>query len=182
MLSETSLKLHKNGLTTYIMFIRSHANMEYLMWTYNSLAKFGLYGQAKPKFSIKTGKHNKILRVYSQKSFSFSWLNSIYNYFYIDNVKIIPKNNIYLTPLALVIWFLEDGLIVSGKEINLKISSNFKSNDVVNLCEVLKEKYNLCTVYTLGTKNHNILIKKTSVDLFFNIIKPYLVYFPVKKK
>ncbi len=179
-LGETNLEKRESGLVTIIRFFRAHSNVEYLIWYFNILVMYGLYKPDKPKLYKCISKHNKILFTYRINSYSFSSFNWIYDAFYKDNEKFISKNNCFITPLALAVWFMDSGFII-GKEIHITIISKFNNKDIINLCEILKEKYNLDTYFKLSNKNHTIIIKQNSVNRFINIIKPYINKFISKK-
>lgn len=113
----------------------------------------------KPKLKTKIKKGNKVFYQYRVSSFTFTSLNWLHTMFYVDNKKIIPRNlGMYLTPLALATWFIDDGSKL-GK--GAKISTNCFSLDDLNfLCLLLKDKYNLdVSLHSAGVKG-NTLHKK----------------------
>ena len=91
-------------------------------------------------------------------------------------IKIIPLNiEEYLTPLALAIWFIDDGSLFNK---GAKLAINYFTFEEVNfLCKVLKRKYNIiATPNKYGKdKGHIIYIHNNSLKLFINIIKPYFL-------
>lgn len=89
-------------------------------------------------------------------SYTFSSFNWIHEIFYkkdnLNNkfIKIVPLNiEKYLTPLALAIWFMEDGSKL-GKGVRIA-TNNFTLSEVEFLCSVLFKKFNLiATIHTGG--------------------------------
>jgi LAGLIDADG DNA endonuclease family len=88
--------------------------------------------------------------------------------------KIIPLNiENYLTPLALAIWFMNDGSKFNN---SVKIVTNcFTYEEISYLCIILKNKYNLTVTLNKSKKNIIIYIHENSMFLFSNLIKPYML-------
>jgi hypothetical protein len=179
-LSDTHLEKRKNGIGTRIIFEQSSNNVEYLMWFHNYLASRGYCSNTKPKLQIRIRQKGKVYYQYRINSYTFSSFNWIHGMFYklIDNkyIKIVPLNiGEYLTPLALAIWFMDDG---SSLGRGARIATNCFTLEEVNfLCNVLKIKYNIiATANKCGKdKGHIIFIHVNSMKLFMNIVKPYLL-------
>lgn len=97
---------------------------------------------------------------------------------FIENkcVKVIPSNiEEYLTPLALAVWFMDDGSKCGS---SIKIATNsFREKDILYLCEILKHKYNIISLKINGGKNkeYYLYIYKISLPLFSKIVKPYML-------
>jgi len=179
-LGDTHLEKRKNGIGTRIIFEQSSNNVEYLMWFHNYLASRGYCSNTKPKLQIRIRQKGKVYYQYRINSYTFSSFNWIHGMFYklIDNkyIKIVPLNiGEYLTPLALAIWFMDDG---SSLGRGARIATNCFTLEEVNfLCNVLKIKYNIiATANKCGKdKGHIIYIHVNSMKLFMNIVKPYLL-------
>lgn len=113
---------------------------------------------------------------YRLRSFTFYSLNWMYDAFYPNKTrKVIPDFfNIYLTPLALAVWMMDDGTSLKNK--GFKFSTNsFTLKEVQNLASILKTKYNLdTTIHKSGLNNqYNIYVPKTSFIFLREIVKPY---------
>jgi hypothetical protein len=179
-LGDTHLEKRKNGLGTRIIFEQSSDNVEYLMWFHNYLANKGYCSNTKPKLQIRIRQKGKVFYQYRVNSYTFSSFNWIHEMFYklVDNkyIKIVPLNiGEYLTPLALAIWFMDDG---SSLNRSARIATNCFTLEEVNLlCNVLKSRYNIiATLNKCGKdKGHIIYIHVKSMELFANIVKPYLL-------
>ena len=179
-LGDTHLEKRKNGIGTRIIFEQSSNNVEYLMWFHNYLASRGYCSNTKPKLQIRIRQKGKVYYQYRINSYTFSSFNWIHGMFYklIDNkyIKIVPLNiGEYLTPLALAIWFMDDG---SSLGRGARIATNCFTLEEVNfLCNVLKIQYNIiATANKCGKdKGHIIYIHVNSMKLFMNIVKPYLL-------
>ena len=179
-LGDSHLEKRKNGIGTRVIFEQSNRNVEYLMWFHSYLSSRGYCNSTKPKLQIRIKQKGKVFYQYRVSSYTFSSLNWIHEMFYklVDNkyVKFVPLNiEEYLTPLALAIWFMDDGSSL-GK--GVRIATNCFTLEEVNfLCKVLKSKYNIvATSVKCGKdKGYIIYIHVSSMELFTNIVKPYLL-------
>jgi ubiquinol-cytochrome c reductase cytochrome b subunit len=179
-LGDTHLEKRKNGIGTRVIFEQSNNNIEYLMWFHAYLSSRGYCNSTKPNLQIRIKQKGKIFYKYRVNSFTFSSFNWIYDMFYklVDKkyIKFVPLNiEEYLTPLALAIWFMDDGSRL-GKSVI--ISTNCFTFEEMNfLCKILESKYNIIATPNKCGKNkgHIIYIHVNSIKLFYNIIKPYLL-------
>jgi len=151
------------------------------MWFHNYLATCGYCNENSPKLQ-KRIKKDGIFFHYRINSYTFSSLNWIYDMFYeINNeqnklVKIVPLNiEDYLTPMALAIWFMDDGSKL-GKGAKIA-TNNFSLSEIEFLCKILLKKYNLvATTHKAGkNKGYTIYINKISMPNFSKLIKPHMI-------
>nr|YP_010714076.1 hypothetical protein P2X57_mgp26 [Fuscoporia gilva]WDD39639.1 hypothetical protein [Fuscoporia gilva] len=180
-LGDTQLEKRSNGLGTRILFEQSNKNVEYLMWFHNYLSSRGYCNPNKPKLHTRIKKDNKVFYHYRINSYTFSSFNWLNEMFYSIDVKtdklikVVPLNiEKYLTPLALAIWFMEDGSkLGSGVRI---ATNNFTLEEVQFLCDVLYKKYNLTATAHVGGKNNSyvLYIHTKSVPLFSSLVKVYM--------
>jgi ubiquinol-cytochrome c reductase cytochrome b subunit len=179
-LGDTHLEKRKNGRGTRVKFEQSNRNVEYLMWFHAYLSSRGYCSSTKPKLRIRIKQKGKVFYLYRISSYTFTSFNWIHKMFYklVDNkyIKIVPLNiEEYLTPLALAIWFMDDGSRLGN---SVKIATNCFTFEEVNLlCKVLESKYNIIATPNKSGKNkgHVIHIHVNSMKLFTNLIKPYLL-------
>jgi ubiquinol-cytochrome c reductase cytochrome b subunit len=173
LLGDSYAEKHGNG--TRFCFQQEHSNNAYLLWFHNFISKLGYCNSETPKILTRLGKGGKIRQLSRFKTFTFTSFNWIQEAFYVNSVKTVPlivEN--FLSPLALAVWIMDDGSIVSS---GLKIASNsFYQTEVQMLCDILKRKYNLkATIISAGVPNqYNIYISKYSIKLLTNIVGPYM--------
>lgn len=171
--------LEKRGLRggVRVKFEQCSANVEYLMMFHKFLSSRTYCNSVKPKLKTRISKNNERRFFYTVNSYTFTSLKFLHDLFYINKKKVIKKElSIYLTPLSLAIWFMDDGSKI-GSTVRIA-TNNFETSEVYILCKILKEKYDLnCSVQKAGgTYTNSILyIKKDSVQRFYNLIKPYMV-------
>src|SRR6267154_1853807 len=90
-------------------------------------------------------------------------------------VKIVPPMiEVYLTPLALAVWVMDDGGAVSS---GLKIgTNNFTLLEVKLLCNIINRKYGLnARPHSSGVNNQYVIyIPSTSMGVLAKIIGPHM--------
>lgn len=181
-LGDTHLGKNKRGKGTRIEFAQSNKNVEYLMWFHNYLSVRGYCNARRPELKKNIGKNGEIYYYYKINSYTYTSFNWLHDMFYSFNllqnkwVKVIPLNiGEYLTPLALAIWFMDDG---SRCMPSVRIATDcFTEKEVLFLCEVLKVKYGiLSSKVSTGRKgSYYLYIRKSSLPLFSSIVKPYML-------
>ena len=132
----------RNGSTRFILQ-QEESNVSYLMWFHKYLSTRGYCSPKKPKLETRIGPNGKVRFFSRVRTYSFASFNWIYDAFYSDSTKCLPKDESWtlLTPLALAVWIMDDGTPVGA---GLNIATNaFKEEDVLFLCDVLNNKYNL---------------------------------------
>ena len=180
LLGDGHLEKRNRGIGTRIKFEQSNKNVEYLMWFHSYFSTRGYCNINKPELKKRIRKNGEIYFHYSINTYTFSSFNWIHDMFYMCSegkyVKIIPHNiEQYLTPLALAIWFMDDG---SKLKKGAKIATNcFTYEELSQLCEILKNKFNLTVTIHSGGKNkgYTLYISSQSMPTFSNIVKPKML-------
>lgn len=170
----------RNINTKSIRFIlqQENSNIEYLFWFYKYLALRGYCSPNRPKKYTRISKNNKVRYYYKISTYSFSNLKWLYDSFYKNKMKEIPNNDILeilLTPLAIAVWFMDDGSIASaGAKI---VTNSFKIEDLKRITSVVKKLHNInSNIHACGKKDQYIIyFPKSSMPLLSNLIKKHLV-------
>lgn len=172
----------KRSNSTRLHIHCSAKNVEYIMWLHKYLSTHGYCSLSKPKITQQIGKNGSIYHSIKIRTWSFASFNFIYDSFYLDKVKILPNLEFlkqFCTPLALAIWFMDDGSKHSTGGVLLHTNS-FTLSEVKTLQQFLLEKYGLDSSYTKKpsleqNRGYIIYIPKRHLSLFISIIKPYVV-------
>lgn len=96
-----------------------------------------------------------------------------------SRVKQIPKNlDIFMTPLALAVWIMDDGNLNSG--VNMRIATmGFSYDDHLELQSLLKRVFDIKSkimFFKYKEKTYNqITINKANTQKLSNIIRPYVI-------
>src|SRR3972149_8236891 len=143
----------------------SYKQKEYVDWLYQ---KFIHYVDTEPKMRKSNGK--RIAYRFTTKSIPV--LTKFYDVFFYEKHKIIP-DNLALTPLALAVWFMDDG---SRCDTDIYLNSQqFIQEEQKKLVVLLYTQYQIRASLNKDKKYKRIRIRKESVQKFMNIISPFVI-------
>ena len=169
----------KGGKGTRILIQQEYSNISYLYYLHNIISNLGYCNSNIPKIKLRLGKKGKIKYYLKFNTWTYESFNYIYNEWYIQNnsgnIKIIPKSlELYLTPLALAIWIIDDGCKFNK---GLKLATNcFKYNEVLYLIILLDKKYNIkASIKKSNNLQFIIYIWVESIPLLAKIVSPYII-------
>ena len=137
---------------------------EYVDYKYTSLKRLC---KSAPK-ERNTNEGRVAYRFFTKQS---KELTELYNQFYKNNKKIIPKDLI-LYPVTLAIWYMDDGSRCRDHDIYLN-TQQFSINDQKILLSKLRN-INIDARLNKDKKYYRIRILKTSIKTFMEIISPYV--------
>lgn len=113
---------------------------------------------------------------YKLRTYCRDEIAEYYNLFYYEKIKQIPKDIAeYLTPLAVAIWYMDDGGI-RGKHTGRIATCCFTKEEVELLSSSLNAKYSLTTRVASEGKYYTIYLpaKNECFDKFCEIIREYV--------
>ena len=112
------------------------------------------------------------------KTKSLPLFTEFHNLFYLNGVKLIPKNiGDLLTPLGLAHWICQDGSYHKVSKGVVLCTDSFTKEDVQLLISVLQNKFNLiCTIQKAPGKNihrFRIYISAKSLPVLRSLVQSY---------
>src|SRR3989338_1774752 len=168
----------QNGGRTYRLKIE-HAmyQKEYVQWLYG-VFKDWVRTAPKDRTQIVLGvRYGKCgFQTLSHGAFRF-----YAQQFYQNKKKVLPKQiPKWLSPLAMAVWFMDDGSLKSNRHRALILNTqSFSKSEVLRLVEILKEKYNIeMTLRKQSRKQfeiYQLITLKGSAEKLVDLIKPYMV-------
>lgn len=159
-------------------FQQENRNVEYLFWLWSRLSEAKYCTDIKPKLRKCLGQGGKVRFYYKFNTYTFTNLNYMYYDFHKNNssFKRVPDNiYIYLTPLALACWIMDDGTRVGA---GIKISTNsFIKEDVMLLINVLLLKWGInASIQKCGKKDQWVIyIPKAFIPLVQDLVRDFIV-------
>jgi hypothetical protein len=176
LLGDGHLEKRVKGIGTRLIVEQTNQNVEYLMWLNKFFYKRGYCTSFKPKIFKRIKKNNVIYYGIKFNTYTFSSLNWLHESFYSkNNIKHLPLSllNYYLNSKILAIWFMDDGSKLGS---GFKIATNcFKYNELVDLSNLLYNKFNLNCSLHKNKLSWVIYIKKNSAKHFVNLIEPHML-------
>ena len=161
LLGDGAMRCKRNAL---LEINHSIAQREYVEWKYRELAPLVT---TPPKLR----KNNGSRTAYRFTTRSVPDLTPFFERFYSSGRKRVP--NFALTPLALAVWFMDDGCRTrSAVYLN---TQQFELLDQFRLLDMLREQCGLVGTLNRDKSYHRIRIRTGSADRFRKIVEPELL-------
>jgi len=169
LLGDGSIIKHKNGLNAYFSYSsKSEEHVRAVCTELEDYVSPGFYYRYEETYDKRT---DKSYSHYSFRTITNPTFTELYNMWYKNNIKIVPKNLI-LTPLTCLIWYLGDGELSRSSRIAgyiLLCTDSFTKEDI--------EKYLLpqlsnfsATLMEHGYNKYRIYIPRIKVKEFLEYI------------
>ena len=170
--------MEKDGNGSRFAFYQEKTNGEYLLWLHKTISLLGYCKPDIPLIQTRLNSNGQFRYIYRFRTYTYSTFNWIYEEWYPKGTrKIIPIHsiNLYLSPMALAIWIMDDGTRYKNKGIRF-CTNCFTLKEVQYLANLLETKYSLNTsIHKTGYVNqYGLYIPKSSLDNLRNIVKPYI--------
>lgn len=172
-LSSTNI-IEQNINSTRIALYQEAWHSEYLLYLHRLIADLGYCNPISPKIQTRLSNKGIMQYVIRFHTYSYTSLNVIYDNWYNNGIKQVPINiEIYLSPLALALWIINDGIRKNnGLKLNTKI---FTFKDCTRLTILLYDIYNIkSSVQSLSNENY-IYVWSESIPSLRELVRPYIV-------
>lgn len=169
LLGDTWIGKPKNGKNPCGSFTHKIEHYEYVNYKYKLLKRRCSEITIYNKHDKRSDRHYQ--QVFCKIAAS-SVLTEIYNKFYVNHVKVVPKDLIYkLSPLGIAIWFMDDG---SSDNYGYKFSVDcFTETEIDLLRQMLLDRFNIKTTKHIN-QNKTIHVISESAKDFKNLVEPYM--------
>ena len=153
---------------------QSDKQKEYVFWKYSLLRSFVLKEPRRVKtwHDLKRDKDHYSWYFHTK---TIPELGEAYHYFYKNNVKVLPKKDIFnhLTPRALAVWFMDDGSNVKN---GYTISTHcFDLEDQRRIVNFLKTSYGIGVRIIKDRDKFKLFIGKGEYEKFSEIVGSYII-------
>lgn len=165
LLGDGSLRLAKGKLNALLEVNHSVNQKFYVDWKYEQFKEFVLTG---PK--ARNGNGWRIAYRFTTQSLPI--FTSQYQRFYVKNKKIVP-DDLILDPLALAVWFMDDGS-KSRTAVYLN-TQQFSIEDQYKLVNLLYNQFGLQGNLNKDKQYHRIRLNTESTRRFKKIVVPYIL-------
>lgn len=159
-----------------ICFLQESRHLSYILWIHEYLSSRGYCNKSLPKIETILGLKGVVRKRLRVITWTYTSFNFIFDLFYSQGIKKVPINiGEYLTPLALAIWVMDDGIKVSrGLKLNTK---SFTYSDCILLLNVLNDNFSLkASIQSAGPPSKfNLYIWKESMPKLREIILPHIL-------
>ena len=173
MLGDGHLETMNRGRTYRLKVEHSIKQKDYVDWLYGMFKEWVRKPPVvREKFVFGRKFVNYYFSTYSSGKFRFYGQQ-----FYRDGKKVIPKMIAKLfSPLALAVWFMDDGSIKSKKHKTKLINTqSFSLQDLKRLQRALKDKFGIITTRKKERTGWRLYILSESIRKFEALINPYVI-------
>jgi hypothetical protein len=167
LLGDANLHLKKNQKNAFGKIEHCLKQLKYLEYKYEFLKSLSNEIKNISRFDKRTEKtyHSVYFTMPSDQT-----LTEFYNMFYKFGKKTIPEDLSLLTPLAIAIWFMDDGY--KSKNGYYLSTNSFSSEDVNRIRKYLFNKYD---IESSIDKENKIYIFSKSINCFNKLISEYII-------
>ena len=168
------------GVGTRIFFYQESPHVKYIFYLHKVLLRQGYCNHRLPVIRQTLGAKGLVRKFLKFHTWTYTSFNWIHDEWYVNGIKRVPNNlELYLTPLALAVWIMDDGESV-GRGLKLS-TNNFTYEECIYLMCVLYNNFNLkaSVEYTGSNERYILYIRKESMPNLTKIISPYVI--PVMK-
>lgn len=171
LLGDGKLEMAPRAKNARFGFIQAELHKEYFLFFLSKLSLLGSINYRESTYLDKrTNKTYKSLNFWTK---SLPELTELYNVFYIDKVKVVPKDLSLLSPIALAHWIMQDGSRSTSKGLYL-CTDSFSEAEVKYLAEYLKDRYKIsCSIHKANGR-FRIYILAKSVPIISNFVAPFM--------
>lgn len=172
LLGDGHLETRDSGRTYRLKVEHSIEQKEYVDWFYDEFKDWILTKPQSKEQTVKGKKYQKYwVNTVSSGSFRFYG-----HQFYKNRKKTVPKLiHRWLTPLALAVWFMDDGSIKSkNHRARILNTQGFSKSEVERLINALEEKFNIECKLRKQKEGYQIMILSEGIVKFVKLIRQYL--------
>lgn len=177
LLGDGHLETQDRGHTYRLKIEHSWKQKEYVDWKYN---EFREWVRTPPKARETATKLRSVSGTY--KKFWFNTLSSgvlrfYAQQFYKDGKKVVPKLiHRWLTPLALAVWYMDDGSIKSNTHRTVLLNTHsFDKTSLKRLQKALLDKFGIKTKFRKQREGTQIYFLSETIDTFLGLIEPLVI-------
>ena len=175
LLGDGCLETQNRGRTYRLKIEHAISQKDYLDWKFQVFKTFTLseprsherpsYGSVRKNYCFSTISHGA-LRFYAQQ-------------FYADGKKIMPRMiSKLLTPVALAVWFMDDGSVKSKQHRALVIhAQSFNQSDLQRVILVLEKKYGIKSALRKRTDGNGyvLYLLAETIGKFIDLVEEYIL-------
>ena len=168
LLGDAHAEKRLSGIGTTISFFQEDTHLKYIFYLHSILSKAGYCNEKLPIIRERLGVIGVVRKVLRFHTWTYTSFNRIHEEWYVNGKKCVPNNiDLYLTPLALAVWIMDDASKV-GKGLKL-CTNSFTYDECLFLINVLHKNFNLkASVQSAGSNEQYIIYiwKQSMPDLY----------------
>jgi len=177
LLGDGHLETQNHGRTYRLKIEHTIKQMVYVQWFYQM---FHEWVRTPPRARTRSVTFRGQEKTYERIGFATVSSGSLRFYakqFYQDGKKVVPKLiHRWLTPLALAVWYMDDGSIKSNQHRTVLLNTHgFGKHELQWLQEALSNGYGIETKVRKQKDGHQLYFLSETVDIFLRLIEPHVI-------
>lgn len=177
LLGDGHLETKNNGRTYRLKIEHTSKQSAYVNWLYN---EFKQWVNTPPKTRSRFTQLRSVSGIYERMWFNTLSSGSLRFYaqqFYKERVKVVPAQiKKWLSPLALAVWYMDDGSIKSHAHKTVLLNTHsFSKEDIKRLQHALEDRYKIKSKMRKQKEGYQIYLLSETIDLFLSLIEPYII-------
>lgn len=173
LLGDGHLETQDRGRTYRLKVEHSIIQREYVLWLYEQFKNLVCTPPQKKKKLL----HGKRYTSYFFSTYSLGTFRFYAKQFYAGHKKIMPKLiEKLINPLALAIWFMDDGSYKSGHHKTYIIHAlGYSKKDLELISRVLQKKFDIEVQMHKQYNRYRLYVASNSAARFRQLIEPYVI-------
>jgi 6-pyruvoyl tetrahydropterin synthase/QueD family protein len=165
----------QNKNSIYLILEQEIVQLNYLLWKGSKLSRLGAKFYQYYRYNPVKNRYTTYNQIRTQNLYIFG---NLIEYFYNSTGKYINSEILeYVDPLALAIWFMDDGTHPEGLTWGSLATQSFSKSDNELIADFLKTKFNIGCRIAKDAKNMSyIFFNKEQFKQLSNIIEPHIFY------
>ena len=173
LLGDGHLETQNGGRTYRLKIEHTYRQKEYTDWLYRIFKDWVITPPQEKKQTVWGVEYKK----YWFSTLSHGAFRFYGKQFYKQKRKIIPRLiGKWLTPVAMAIWFMDDGSIKSKRHRALILNTqSFTKPELIGLIEVVKKKFGVEMTFRKQRDLYQLAVSGESAKKFADIVRPYIL-------
>ena len=177
LLGDGHLETQNRGRTFRLKVEHSKHQKDYVDWLYQQLNNMVL---TPPQSKLQTVA-GKVYEKYWFSTISSGALRFYAQQFYQNKHKILPKLiHKWLSPLAITVWFMDDGSLKSNRHRALIFNTqSFSKTEVLRLSKIMEDKFGIAMALRKQSRKteelYQLITIKDGAEKLAELIKPYIL-------
>lgn len=177
LLGDGHLETQNQGRTYRLKIEHTYWQKEYTDWLYQVFKDWVLTPPQEKEQTVNSNLYKK----YWFSTVSHGAFRFYAQQFYDNRHKILPKLiHKWLSPVAMAIWFMDDGSLKSNRHRALIFNTqSFSKSEVLRLSKIMEDKFGISAVLRKQSRKteelYQLVTVKDGAEKLAEIIKPYIL-------
>ena len=177
LLGDGHLETQNSGRTYRLKVEHTYWQKDYTDWLYKVFQEWVLTAPQEKQQTV----NSVVYRKYWFSTVSHGAFRFYAQQFYENRRKVLPKLiKKWLSPLAMAVWFMDDGSLKSNRHRALIFNTqSFSKTEVLRLSTILEEKLGISSVLRKQSRKteeiYQLITVKDGADKLAEIIRPYIL-------